>query len=178
MKTFSTYSQRHWLMEIGVSDGLHISMHVFIMKHFILAVIRAIKPFCDNIWYRKMQTPWRLPKSIFFYLIEVKYSKCLHIWIYISNSYFLMIASNSHNKYELYLDLESNWKKYSALHFVIQSYVLEIKTWKCQKNLSPGNLLHVKKNESWLFLFSKILKKGILTFFSKLMPNKNHAFQA
>ena len=82
MKTFSTYSQRHWLMEIGVPGGLHISMHVFIMKHFILAVIRAIKPFCDNIWYRKMQTPWRLPKSIFVYLIELRYSKCLHIWIY------------------------------------------------------------------------------------------------
>ena len=91
MKTFSTYSQRHWLMEIGVPDGLHISMHVFIMKHFILAVIRAIKPFCDNIWYRKMQTPWRLPKSIFFYLIEVKYSKCLHIWIIRIFSWLLQI---------------------------------------------------------------------------------------
>ena len=56
-ENFSIYSQHYWLMEMGVPDGLHISMHVFIMKHFILAVIRAIKPFCDNIWYLKMQTP-------------------------------------------------------------------------------------------------------------------------
>ena len=96
-ENFSIYSQHYWLMEMGVPDGLHISMHVFIMKHFILPVVRAIKPFCDNIWYLKMQTPRRLPKSIFVYLIELMYSKYLHI----CNPYFLMIASNAHNKYQI-----------------------------------------------------------------------------
>ena len=101
-----------------------------------------------------------------------KINICVLEWIIIQqslhNPYLLMIVSNTNNKKQIHLGFGSNWiKNYFALHFVIQYYVLQIKTWKCHKNLSPGNLLHVKRKTTVDFFYLALFSKKVSWRFSQ-----------